>query len=144
MVNKEEMIEVPSVGGRKSRTLSRQTLAEIIEPRVEEVLTLVQGEIVRSGYANLIGSGIVLTGGTAIMEGMPEIAEQIFNLPVRRGYPAGISGLADLVNSPIFATGVGLVVYGSRNQSKSRFRIGETNIFTKVSRRMRDWFGEFF
>jgi cell division protein FtsA len=144
MVNKEEMIEVPSVGGRKSRTLSRQTLAEIIEPRVEEILTLVQGEIVRSGYANLIGSGIVLTGGTAIMEGMPEIAEQIFNLPVRRGYPAGITGLADLVNSPIFATGVGLVVYGSRNRSKSRFRIGETNIFTKVSRRMRDWFGEFF
>jgi len=144
MVNKEEMIEVPSVGGRKSRTLSRQTLAEIIEPRVEEILTLVQGEIVRSGYANLIGSGIVLTGGTAIMEGMPEIAEQIFNLPVRRGYPAGITGLADLVNSPIFATGVGLVIYGSKNRSKSRFRIGETNIFTKVSRRMRDWFGEFF
>ena len=144
MVKKEEMIEVPSVGGRKSRTLSRQTLAEIIEPRVEEVLTLVQGEITRSGYANLIGSGIVLTGGTAIMEGMPEIAEQIFNLPVRRGYPVGISGLADLVNSPIFATGVGLVVYGSRNRSKSRFRIGEPNIFAKVSRRMRDWFGEFF
>jgi cell division protein FtsA len=144
MVKKEEMIEVPSVGGRKSRTLSRQTLAEIIEPRVEEILTLVQGEIVRSGHANLIGSGIVLTGGTAIMEGMPEIAEQIFNLPVRRGYPVGISGLTDLVNSPIFATGVGLVVYGSKNRSKSRFRIGETNIFTKVSRRMRDWFGEFF
>jgi cell division protein FtsA len=144
MVKKEEMIEVPSVGGRKSRTLSRQTLAEIIEPRVEEILTLVQGEIVRSGYANLIGSGIVLTGGTAIMEGMPEIAEQIFNLPVRRGYPVGISGLTDLVNSPIFATGVGLVVYGSKNRSKSRFRIGETNIFAKVSRRMRDWFGEFF
>jgi len=144
MVNKEEMIEVPSVGGRKSRTLSRQTLAEIIEPRVEEILTLVQGEIMRSGYGNLIGSGIVLTGGTAIMEGMPEIAEQIFNLPVRRGYPVGISGLTDLVNSPIFATGVGLVVYGSKNRSKSRFRIGETNIFAKVSRRMRDWFGEFF
>ncbi len=144
MVNKEEMIEVPSVGGRKSRTLSRQTLAEIIEPRVEEILALVQGEIMRSGYGNLIGSGIVLTGGTAIMEGMPEIAEQIFNLPVRRGYPVGISGLTDLVNSPIFATGVGLVVYGSKNRSKSRFRIGETNIFAKVSRRMRDWFGEFF
>ncbi len=144
MVSKEEMIEVPSVGGRKSRTLSRQTLAEIIEPRVEEILTLVQGEIMRSGYANLIGSGIVLTGGTAIMEGMPEIAEQIFDLPVRRGYPVGISGLKDLVNSPIFATGVGLVVYGSRNRSKSRFRIGEPNIFAKVSRRMRDWFGEFF
>jgi cell division protein FtsA len=144
MVKKEEMIEVPSVGGRKSRTLSRQTLAEIIEPRVEEILTLVHGEIVRSGYANLIGSGIVLTGGTAIMEGMPEIAEQIFNLPVRRGYPMGIAGLVDLVNSPMYATGVGLVMYGSRNRSRSRFRIGETNIFAKVSRRMRDWLGEFF
>ncbi len=144
MVKKEEMIEVPSVGGRKSRTLSRQTLAEIIEPRVEEILTLVHGEIVRSGYANLIGSGIVLTGGTAIMEGMPEIAEQIFNLPVRRGYPMGIAGLVDLVNSPIYATGVGLVMYGSRNRSRSRFRIGEPNIFAKVSRRMRDWLGEFF
>jgi cell division protein FtsA len=144
MVKKEEMIEVPSVGGRKPRTLSRQTLAEIIEPRVEEILTLVQAEIVRSGYANLIGSGLVLTGGTAIMEGMPEIAEQVFNLPVRRGYPVDISGLVDLVNSPIFATGVGLVMYGSKNRTKSRFRIGETNIFAKVSRRMRDWFGEFF
>jgi cell division protein FtsA len=144
MVQKEEVIEVPSVGGRKSRTLSRQTLAEIIEPRVEEILILIQGEIVRSGYGNLIGSGIILTGGTAIMEGMPEIAEQIFNLPVRRGYPVGISGLADLVNSPIYATGVGLVMYGSRNRTKSRFRIGDTNIFSKVSRRMKDWLGEFF
>jgi cell division protein FtsA len=144
MVNKEEMIEVPSVGGRKSRTLSRQTLAEIIEPRVEEILTLVQGEIVRSGYANLIGSGIVLTGGTSIMEGMPEIAEQVFNLPVRRGYPVGITGLVDLVNSPIYATGVGLVIYGSRNPSKRSIPSGRTDIISKASRRMRDWLGEFF
>ena len=144
MVNKEEMIEVPSVGGRKSRTLSRQTLAEIIEPRVEEILTLVQGEIVRSGYANLIGSGIVLTGGTSIMEGMPEIAEQVFDLPVRRGYPVGITGLVDLVNSPIYATGVGLVIYGSRNPSKRSIPSGRTDIISKASRRMRDWLGEFF
>ncbi len=144
MVKKEEMIEVPSVGGRKSRTLSRQTLAEIIEPRVEEILTLVQGEIVRSGYANLIGSGIVLTGGTSIMDGMPEIAEQVFNLPVRRGYPMGISGLVDLVNSPIYATGVGLVIYGSRNSSKGTIQTGKTDIISKASRRMRDWLGEFF
>jgi cell division protein FtsA len=144
MVKKEEMIEVPSVGGRKSRTLSRQTLAEIIEPRVEEILTLVQGEIVRSGYANLIGSGIVLTGGTSIMDGMPEIAEQVFNLPVRRGYPMGISGLVDLVNSPIYATGVGLVIYGSRNPSKGAIQTGKTDIISKASRRMRDWLGEFF
>ena len=144
MVNKEEMIEVPSVGGRKSRTLSRQTLAEIVEPRVEEILTLVQGEIVRSGYANLIGSGIVLTGGTSIMEGMPEIAEQVFNLPVRRGYPMGITGLVDLVNSPIYATGVGLVIYGSRNASKRSIQSARTDIIFKASRRMLDWLGEFF
>jgi cell division protein FtsA len=144
MVKKDEMIEVPSVGGRKPRTLSRQTLAEIIEPRVEEILTLVQGEIVRSGYANLIGSGIVLTGGTAIMEGMPEIAEQVFNLPVRRGYPMGITGLVDLVNSPIYATGVGLVVYGSKNRPKRPPLSGKANILVKASRRMRDWLGEFF
>jgi cell division protein FtsA len=144
MVKKEEMIEVPSVGGRKPRTLSRQTLAEIIEPRVEEILTLVQGEIVRSGYANLIGSGIVLTGGTAIMEGMPEIAEQVFNLPVRRGYPMGITGLVDLVNSPIYATGVGLVIYGSKNRPKRPPSSGKANILVKASRRMRDWLGEFF
>jgi len=144
MVNKEEMIEVPSVGGRKSRTLSRQTLAEIVEPRVEEILTLVQGEIVRSGYANLIGSGIVLTGGTSIMEGMPEIAEQVFNLPVRRGYPMGITGLVDLVNSPIYATGVGLVIYGSRNASKRSIQNARTDIIFKAGRRMMDWLGEFF
>lgn len=144
MVKKEEMIEVPSVGGRKPRTLSRQTLAEIIEPRVEEILTLVQGEIVRSGYANLIGSGIVLTGGTAIMEGMPEIAEQVFNLPVRRGYPMGITGLVDLVNSPIYATGVGLVIYGSKNRPRRPPPSGKANILVKASRRMRDWLGEFF
>ncbi len=144
MVKKEEMIEVPSVGGRKPRTLSRQTLAEIIEPRVEEILTLVHGEIVRSGFANLIGSGIVLTGGTAIMEGMPEIAEQVFNLPVRRGYPMGITGLVDLVNSPIYATGVGLVIYGSKNRPRRPPPRGKANIFAKASRRMRDWLGEFF
>jgi cell division protein FtsA len=99
---------------------------------------------VRSGYANLIGSGIVLTGGTSIMEGMPEIAEQVFNLPVRRGYPVGITGLVDLVNSPIYATGVGLVIYGSRNPSKRSIPSGRTDIISKASRRMRDWLGEFF
>jgi len=107
-------------------------------------LTLVQGEIVRSGYANLIGSGIVLTGGTSIMEGMPEIAEQVFNLPVRRGYPMGITGLVDLVNSPIYATGVGLVIYGSRNASKRSIQSARTDIIFKASRRMLDWLGEFF
>jgi cell division protein FtsA len=144
LVRQEETIEVPSVGGRKSRVLSRQTLAEIIEPRVEEILALVHNEIVKTGYTNLIASGVILTGGSAILEGIPELAEQIFNLPVRRGTPIGIGGLFDLVNSPIYATGVGLVLYGSRNKMQSRFPIGVGNIFTRVTHRMKEWIGEFF
>ena len=144
LVRKEETVEVPSVGGRKPRVLSRQTLAEIVEPRVEEILTLVHNEVVRMGYGNLIASGVILTGGSAILEGIPELAEQIFNLPVRRGTPIGIGGLVDLVNSPMYATGVGLVLYGSRNMAQSRFRVGEGNIFSKVTHRMREWIGEFF
>jgi cell division protein FtsA len=144
MVQKDETIEVPSVGGRNPRVLSRQTLAEIIEPRVEEILTLVHHEVMKTGYANLIASGIILTGGTAVLEGLPELAEQIFNLPVRRGIPIGIGGLVDLVNSPMYATGVGLVLYGSKHETQSRFKIGEANIFSKVTHRMREWIGEFF
>jgi cell division protein FtsA len=144
LVRKDETIEVPSVGGRKPRALSRHTLAEIIEPRVEEILSLVQHEIMRTGYGNLLASGIILTGGSALLEGIPDLAEQIFNVPVRRGIPIGISGLVDLVNSPMYATGVGLVLYGSRNMAQSRFKKGEGNIFSKVTRRMKEWIGEFF
>jgi cell division protein FtsA len=106
MIRKDETIEVPSVGGRKPRVLSRQTLAEIIEPRAEEILTLVHHEVGKTEYSSLIASGIILTGGSVLLEGMPELAEQIFNLPVRRGTPIGIGGLVDLVNSPMYATGV--------------------------------------
>jgi cell division protein FtsA len=144
MVGKDETIEVPSVGGREPRVLSRQLLAEILEPRVEEVFTLVNREIIRSGYEELIASGVVITGGTTILPGMPEMAEQIFNLPVRRGVPQGIGGLTDVVNSPIYATGVGLVKYGSRNLKAHKFMIGQENLFDKVVRRMRAWFSEFF
>lgn len=144
MVRKDETIEVPSVGGRKPRILSRQTLAEIIEPRMEEILSLVHDEIMKMGYRNMLTSGLILTGGGAILEGVPELAEQIFNLPVRRGIPIGIGGLVDLVNSPLYATGVGLVLYGSRKRSQSRFKVGERNVFSKVTHRMREWIGEFF
>jgi cell division protein FtsA len=144
LVRKDETVEVPSVGGRKPRVLSRYTLAEIIEPRVEEILTLVHNEILRTGYGNLMASGIILTGGSALLEGAPELAEQIFNVPVRRGVPIGIGGLVDLVNSPMYATGVGLVLYGSRSKTQSRFKVGEGNIFSKVTHRMREWIGEFF
>ncbi|PLX80757.1 MAG: cell division protein FtsA [Desulfuromonas sp.] len=144
MVGKDETVEVPSVGGREPRVLSRQLLAEILEPRVEEIFTLVNREIVRSGFEDLIASGIVITGGSAILPGMPELAEQVFNLPVRRGVPAEIGGLVDVVNSPIYATGVGLLKYGSRNMQAQNFQIGQENVFDKVMRRMKDWFGEFF
>jgi len=144
MVGKDETIEVPSVGGREPRILSRELLAEILEPRVEEIFTLVNREIVKSGFEDLIASGVVLTGGSAILPGMPELAEQIFDLPVRRGKPTDIGGLTDVVNSPIYATGVGLVKYGSRNMQTRNFVIGQENLFDKVSRRMKEWFGEFF
>ncbi|MBP1752444.1 MAG: ftsA [Geobacteraceae bacterium] len=146
IVGKDETIEVPSVGGRKPRVLSRQLLAEILEPRMEEIFTLVNREIVKSGYEDRIASGVVLTGGTSILEGTPELAEQIFNLPVRRGLPQNIGGLVDVVNSPIHATGVGLVVYGSKNLGIREFPTVQTddNVFRRVTRRMREWFGEFF
>jgi cell division protein FtsA len=146
MVGKDETIEVPSVGGRKPRILSRQLLAEILEPRMEEIYTLVNREIVKSGFDDQIASGVVITGGTSILEGMPELAEQIFNLPVRRGIPQDIGGLVDVVNSPVYATGVGLVVYGSKNQGIREFPTvqSDDNVFRRVTRRMKEWFGEFF
>jgi len=144
MVGKDESIEVPSVGGREPRVLSRQLLAEILEPRVEEIFTLVNREIIRSGYEDFIASGVVITGGSSILPGMPEMAEQIFNLPVRRGVPQDIGGLTDVVNSPIYATGVGLVKYGSRNLKAHKFSIGQENVFDKVMRRMKEWLSEFF
>ena len=144
MVGKDETIEVPSVGGREARILSRQLLAEILEPRVEEIFTLVNREITKSGYGDLIASGIVITGGSAILPGMPELAEQIFNLPVRRGKPLDIGGLTDVVNSPIYATGVGLVKYGSMSTRTQSFKMGEKNVFERVSARMKEWFSEFF
>jgi cell division protein FtsA len=147
LVGKDETIEVPSVGGRKPRILSRQLLSEILEPRVEEIFTLVNREIVKSGFEDVIASGVVITGGSTILEGMPELAEQVFNLPVRRGSPQNIGGLIDVVNSPVYATGVGLVLYGSRHmESVTHFPTTQSdeNIFSKVSKRMKEWFGEFF
>ena len=115
MVDEDETMEVASVGGRKPRVMARRILSEILQPRAEEIFHLVWDEIRRAGYEKSLNSGIVLTGGGAILDGMPEIAEQIFDLPIRRGCPAGVGGLADHVNSPTFATGVGLVLYGYRN-----------------------------
>jgi cell division protein FtsA len=144
MVGREETIEVPSVGGRSDRIVSRQILSEIIEPRVEEIFTLIKQEIAKSGYEDMIASGVVLTGGSTLLEGMPELAEQIFNLPVRRGVPKGIGGLVDVVKNPLHATGVGLVLYGSRNQGSRIFKNREDNVYHKVKERMREWIEEIF
>jgi cell division protein FtsA len=118
MVGANETIEVPSVGGRKPRTLMRKTLADIIEPRVEEILSLIHEEIKKSGYEKLLASGVVLTGGCANLEGIVELAETVFSLPVRKGLPIGVGGLVDVVNNPIYATGVGLILHGI-GESKS-------------------------
>jgi len=144
LIPKDDSIEVPSVGGREPREVSRQILGRIIEPRMEEILSLAQKEIVRSGYEDVMAAGVVLTGGASIMEGMPELAEQVFNLPVRRGYPTGIGGLTDIVNSPMYATGVGLIMYGSKHLSKEYPRRGEGGSISNWFRSIKKWFIEFF
>lgn len=144
MIQKDETLEVPSVGGRKPRIVSRQILGGIIEPRVEELYQLIDMEMIKSGYKELTASGVVLTGGTAIMEGTVELGEQVFNLPVRKGVPTGIGGLVDVVKSPIYSTGVGLVLYGRRCAAKTRFERGDKNTFNKLFSRMKGWMKEFF
>ena len=141
MIGKDETIEVPGVGGRKPRTLSRQILGEILEPRVEEIFTLIYQELVHSGYDELASSGVVVTGGSAELPGISEMAEQIFNAPARVGYPQDINGLVDLINKPMYATAVGLVLYGAKTyHQKKKFRIRDSNIFNMVIARMKRWF----
>jgi cell division protein FtsA len=141
-IGTDETIEVPGMGGRKPRKLQRQILAEILEPRMEEIFTLIRREVLRAGMENATPSGIVLTGGSSILDGVPEIAEAVFNLPTRLGNPQGIGGLVDVVNNPMYATGVGLVLYGAKNQTEKKFRIRDVNIFNRVIERMRRWFRE--
>lgn len=145
MVRHDEHIEVPSVAGREPRALSRQVLAEICEPRMEEIFSLVDQEIIRSGSKNCIGAGIVLTGGSSLMEGAAELAEQVFNLPCRVGYPRNIGGLRDVVNSPKFATAVGLLCFGSDKESDNhKIRIREKNLFDSVLSSMKRWVKDIF
>jgi cell division protein FtsA len=144
MVKPDETIEVVGVGGRKSRVLARRLLAEIIEPRVEEIFSLIQREIMTSGYQDILSGGVVITGGATLLEGMPELAEFIFEMPVKRGLPMNIGGLKDVVNSPKFATGVGLLKYGAKNLQKSKFPIREKNIYGKVKGSMRSWIKDLF
>jgi cell division protein FtsA len=143
MVDEDETIEVASVGGRKPRLMARRILSEILQPRAEEIFHLVWDEIRRAGYEKSLNSGIVLTGGGAILEGMPEIAEQIFDLPIRRGTPVGVGGLADHISSPVFATPVGIGLYAHRNRAPDPPRTG-AGAFSRVAGRLRGIFKEFF
>jgi cell division protein FtsA len=147
LLGSDDVITVPSVGGRRPREVSRKILCEIIEPRIDEILTLSRQEIVKAGLEDKIPSGLVLTGGCAALAGIGDLAEEIFEAPVRIGQPWRVGGLQDVVRSPMYATGVGLVLYGqaqAQGRGVSRFRIRDESIFRRVRQRMRDWFyGEF-
>lgn len=142
----DEPIEVPALGGHKKREISRSVLAKIIEPRVEEIFSLVGREIAHSGQRHLLSTGMVLTGGASLLQGTSELAEFLLEMPVRKGAPHGVSGLVDVVASPMYSTAVGLLLYGMRNQSDVRFRVqGHTdNVYAKVFSRMRSWLGDVF
>ncbi len=150
MVDEDETIEVPSVGGRRPRVLERRVLCDIIEPRVEEIFQACRHVIVETGYADMLASGVVITGGTTLLDGMPEHAEAIFQLPVRRGTPTGFGGLIDVVRSPSFATGVGLVKYGAQHLQEfdpMRFEEPETTEIRSrvgIGTRLGAWFREVF
>ncbi len=144
MVRDHETIEVPSMGGRPPRVLSRQLLSEIIEPRAEEMFALVIQELRRMGYEDRVAAGVVITGGTSILDGMPELAERVMNLPVRRGAPLDVGGLVDIVNSPMYATGVGLILYGAKHREPTRAPRNGQGAWHRVVRKMKDWAQEFF
>jgi len=139
LANPDESIEVPSVGERPARRLARQTLAEIVEPRYEELFGLVREELRRSGFEEAVAAGVVLTGGSAKMEGAIELAEEVFHVPVRLGLPQQVQGLADVVRNPIYATGVGLLLYGRDNALPARQRRNFGNAKGMLDR-MRSWF----
>ncbi|RMG55281.1 MAG: cell division protein FtsA [Gammaproteobacteria bacterium] len=140
LANPDEEIEVPSVGERPPRRLARQTLAEVVEPRYEELMTLIQAELRRSGFEELIAAGIVLTGGSSKMEGVVELAEEVFHMPVRLGVPQYVTGLVDVVKNPIHATGVGLLLYGQQQGAGNEYAHLHEGGMTGLWQRMKNWF----
>jgi len=139
-VKNGSVIDVPAVGGRAPKKLSKGILAEILEPRVEEIFTLLRKEVFSNGLENSFPAGFVLTGGSVVLDGISEIAETVFNVPVRIGYPDRIGGLKDIVKNPAFATGVGLVMFGSRATCKLNIKDVERQGVSKILNRMKQWF----
>jgi cell division protein FtsA len=144
MAGMHEILDVRSLGEREPQRLTRLDLCDIIEPRVEEILQMVLQEIKQSGYAESAKAGVVLTGGTALLPGIVELAEDVFRLPARCGVPTGIGGVVEMVNSPMYATGVGLLQFALKQHHYGRFQKStDDHLFGKIYYRMRDWFGEF-
>lgn len=144
LTNLDETIEVQGVGDRPARRLSRQTLAGVVEPRYEELFNLIQAELRSSGYEEVIAAGIILTGGASKMEGLVELAEEVFHIPVRLGLPQRVSGLSDVVQNPIYSTGVGLLLYGKQQQQMHlSLNLNNSRSFTNLWQRMKGWFGGF-
>ncbi len=140
MINKDHTIEVPAVGDRKPRKLSRKIMGEILEPRIEEMLILINQEMIDSSYKERLTAGIVITGGTALLNNIVDLAEQIFDLPVRIGYPHHVGGHTNTIDSPQFATGVGLVIYNSRNVSGRKYRVKDKKVFNRFGGWMKNIF----
>jgi cell division protein FtsA len=137
----EDTIEVPSIGDRPARRISKQNLAEIVEPRYEELMILVQTELRRSGFEDMIAAGIVVTGGSSKMEGLIDLAEEVFHMPVRLGVPSDVGGLTDVVSNPIYATGVGLLMFRRQNRASSqKMQYGEPASSVGLGARMKSWF----
>lgn len=139
LADARDMIEVPGIGDRPPRTLSRQTLAEFIEPRMEELYSLVQAELRRSGFEELLSSGIVITGGSAAMQGMVELGEEVFHMPVRLGWPRYEGGLSEVMHNPRFATGMGLLMAGLEARGRDAPKLSGSRL-KDILERMRSWF----
>lgn len=144
MVAASERIEVPSAAGRAAGTVSRQILCEIIEPRLDEVFRLVREEFGKSGYAALLAAGAVMTGGSMLLPGAVDLAERVLEMPARLGVPTHIRGLVDVISSPVYATGVGLVLNGMARQDRGPFGIRDHSLLAKFRHRMAYWLDEFF
>ncbi len=145
LTGEDEFIAVPGIGGRPEREVPRALLASIIQPRMEELFGLAQREIRRTDYADLLAAGVVLTGGASLLPGAVELAEQIFDMPVKLGVPAGFGGLVDLAQSPKHSTGIGLILYALQNAGENGLgRVTEANMFERIFERMKKWFSEFF
>lgn len=147
MVSEDDSIEVPTVGGRKPRIMARQVLGDVIQARAEELCQMILTEVRRAGFDRSLNSGVVFTGGGAILDGLPEIAEQIFDMPVRRGSPTGVGGLLDIVSNPTCSTAVGLVLCGYRNRlgrGLQPTRQAATGTFGRMTGRIKELLADFF